>query len=224
MKEPPVTEFWETAFTKMQLAWGLEPTESACLARDYFVRVGAKDVLIPGIGYGRNAKPFLDRGMSVTGIEISETAIALARSRLGLEIPILHGSVTDMPFDRRQYDGIFCYGLVYLLDPRGREKLIRDCYRQLSPGGHMIFTVISKKAPMYGQGSRLGDDWYERLPNLKMFFYDAESVKREFGSYGLLEFSEIDEPSGGGVLLPFINVICRRDAVVLGADADRDLG
>jgi SAM-dependent methyltransferase len=209
-----VTEFWETAFTKMQLAWGLEPTESASLAGDYFARAGVKDVLIPGIGYGRNAKPFLARGMSVTGIEISETAIALARSRLGLEIPIVHGSVTDMPFDHRQYDGIFCYGLVYLLDPRGREKLIRDCYHQLSPGGHMIFTVISKKAPMYGQGPRLGEDWYERLPNLKMYFYDAESVKREFGPYGLLELSEIDEPSGCGVSLPFINVICRRDAVV----------
>jgi SAM-dependent methyltransferase len=213
-----VTEFWEAAFSKMQTAWGLEPTASACLARDYFTRKGAKDVLIPGIGYGRNAKPFLERGMSVTGIEISETAIALSRSRLGLEIPIVHGSVTDMPFDRRQYDGIFCYGLIYLLDARGREKLIRDCHRQLAPGGHMIFTVISKKAPMYGQGPRLGDDWYERLPNLKMYFYDAESVKREFGPYGLLEFSDIDEPSGEGESLPFINVICKRDPVVVGAD------
>jgi SAM-dependent methyltransferase len=213
-----MAEFWESAFTKMQLAWGLEPTESASLARDYFARVGVKDVLIPGIGYGRNAKPFLECGMSVTGIEISETAIALARSRLGLEIPIVHGSVTDMPFDGRQYDGIFCYGLVYLLDPRGREKFIRDCYRQLSPGGHMIFTVISKKAPMYGQGTRLGDDWYERLPNLPMYFYDSESVTREFAPYGLLEFSEIDEPSGGGVSLPFINVICRRDAVAISAN------
>jgi SAM-dependent methyltransferase len=205
-----VTEFWEAAFSEMQLAWGLEPTASAVLASDYFTRAGTKDVLIPGIGYGRNAKPFLERGMSVTGIEISETAIALARSRLGLEIPIVHGSVTDMPFDHRQYDGIFCYGLIYLLDPCGREKLLQDCYRQLAPGGHMIFTVISKKAPMYGQGPRLGEDWYERLPNLTMYFYDAESVKREFGPYGMLEFSEIDEPSGKGAALPFINVICKR--------------
>jgi SAM-dependent methyltransferase len=204
-----VTEFWEIAFSKMQTAWGLEPTVSACLARDYFARLGVQDVLIPGIGYGRNAKPFLDCGMSVAGIEISETAIALARSQLGLEIPIVHGSVTDMPFDGRQYDGIFCYGLIYLLDARGREKLIRDCYRQLTPGGHMIFTVISKKAPMYGQGPRLGEDWYERLPNLPMYFYDADSVRREFGPYGLLELSEIDEPSGGGESLPFINVICK---------------
>jgi hypothetical protein len=74
----------------------------------------------------------------------------------------------------------------------------------------MIFTVISKKAPMYGQGTRLGDDWYERLPDLKMYFYDADSVASEFGRYGLVEQSEIDEPARGGGSLPFINVVCRK--------------
>lgn len=209
-----MTEFWETAFTKMQLAWGLEPTKSALLARDYFARAGVKEVLIPGIGYGRNAKPFLAHGMSVTGIEISETAIGLARSRLGLEIPIFHGSVTDMPFDDRRYDGIFCYALVHLLDAPGRDKFIRDCYRQLTPGGHMIFTAISKESSMYGQGARLGDDWYERMPNLRMYFYDPESVEREFGPYGLVELSRISEPLGGDEALPFFNVICRRERAV----------
>ena len=213
-----MTEFWEAAFTKMQLAWGLEPTASACRARDYFARAGAKDVLIPGIGYGRNAKPFLESGMSVTGIEISETAIALARTELALEIPIVRGSVTDMPFDQRRYDGVFCYGLIYLLGAAGRKKLLRDCYRQLRPGGQMIFTVISKKAPMYGQGPQLGEDWYERHPNLPMYFYGPESVEREFGPYGLVEFSEIDEVVGASESLPFINVVCKRDAVVVGAD------
>jgi SAM-dependent methyltransferase len=205
-----MTEFWETAFTEKQLMWGSEPTASAIFASDCFARMGVKDVLIPGVGYGRNAKVFLDHGMSVTGIEISDKAIALARSQLGLHIPIHHGSVANMPYDSRQYDGIFCYGLIYLLDAEGRAKLIRDCYRQLTPGGQMIFTVISKEAPMYGQGARLDDDWYERLPGLTMFFYDAASISREFGPHGLFKFSEIDEPMPGGGSLPFINVGCEK--------------
>jgi SAM-dependent methyltransferase len=215
-----VTEFWESAFDEKQLMWGREPTASAWAAADTFVRSGAQRVLIPGIGYGRNARPFLERGMSVAGIEISETAIELARSRLGLDVPIVHGSVADMPFDRRRYDGVFCHGLIYLLDARGRQKLIRDCYRQLEPGGIMVFTMISKKAPMYGQGARLGDDWYERLPGLPMYFYDAESVKRDFGPYGLMEVSEFDESAGNGAVLPFIKVACKRDvATVRAAEA-----
>jgi len=205
-----MTEFWERAFAKMQLAWGTGPTVSAGLAADAFARAGARDVLIPGFGYGRNARPFLERGMSVTGIEISETAISLARSALGLEVPIHHGSVADMPFDRRQYDGIFCYGLIYLLDAAGRAKFIDDCFRQLMPGGLMMFTVISKEAPMYGQGPKLGDDWYERAPGLPMFFYGDEAIQREFGAHGLAHSSRVDEPQHEGSTFPFINVVCKK--------------
>jgi len=204
------TEIWEAVFADKQTMWGLEPTLSATFAKDDFVRMGVREVLIPGVGYGRNAKLFLEHGMSVTGIEISATAISLARTQLGLDIPIHHGSVSNMPFDTRKYDGVFCYGLIYLLDAPGRAKLIRDCWEQLAPGGSMIFTVISKDAPMYGQGSRLGDDRYEIHPGMKMYFYDANSVEREFSDYGLAEQSKIDEPLHNGSSFPFINAVCRK--------------
>jgi SAM-dependent methyltransferase len=145
--------------------------------------------------------------MSVTGIEVSATAIALARSALGLEFPIHHGSVEGMPFDDREFDGVFCYGLAYLLDAAARAKFFADCSRQLRPGGSMIFTLISKSAPMYGQGPKLGEDWYERAPGVPMFFYDEASVARELGAYGIADVSAIDEPVAGGSY-PFYNVLC----------------
>ena len=154
-----MAELWETTFAEKQMMLGTEPSRSAVFARDYFTRVGAKEVLIPGIGYGRNAKPFLESGMSVTGIEISETAIGLARTGIGLDIRVHHGSVTDMPFDARRYDGVFSFGLLYLLDSAARAKFLQDCHSQLRSGGAMIFTVVSKRAPIFGQGTKLGDDW-----------------------------------------------------------------
>ncbi|MFO0601378.1 MAG: class I SAM-dependent methyltransferase [Myxococcaceae bacterium] len=205
-----MAEFWEAAFTDKRLMWGLAPAPSAVIACERFVGRGARDVLIPGIGYGRNAKPFLDAGLRVSGIEISQTAIALAREQLGPEVPIVHGSVTSMPFDAHEYDGVFCYGLLHLLDAAARQKVLSACTRQLRPGGELFFTVISKRAPMYGQGRQLGEDLFERLPGLPMFFYDAASVRREFEPHGLVEFSEFDEPSHGGATLPFFNVVCRR--------------
>lgn len=207
-----MTEIWEKQFAERKLMWGLEPTRSAVLAKDCFVQAGVRDVLVPGVGYGRNAKVFLEHGMSVTGIEISESAIALARSQVGLDIQIYHGSVSSMPFDHRHYDGIFCYGLIYLLDAEGRAKLIRDCWNQLAPGGTMISTVISKDAPMYGQGPRLADDWYEIHPGLRTYFYDAQSVEHEFGRYGLVEQSKLDEPLHNGSSFPFIYVVCKKRA------------
>ncbi len=202
-----MTELWESMFAAKRVMWGEEPTRSALLARDYFVARGARDVLIPGVGYGRNAKPFVESGMAVTGIEVSASAIALARSELGLDFPIHHGPVEAMPFDAREYDGVFCFGLAYLLDAAGRAKFFADCFRHLRPGGSMVFTVISKKAPMYGQGPKLGEDWYERAPGVPMFFYDEASVARELGAYGITDVSEIDEPVAGGTY-PFYNVTC----------------
>ncbi len=206
-----MTEFWESSFRDKQMMWGEEPALSAIFAVDHFELHNVRDVLIPGIGYGRNAKPFLDAGMTVTGIEISLTAIDLAGSVIGLDIPIYHGSVSDMPFDDRQYDGIFCYALIHLLGDAEREKLIRDCFAQLKPGGHMIFTVISKEAPAYGSGTQIGTDRFEMFGGVQLFFYDNVSIQDEFGKYGLVEFRKIDDRSNShGQTLPFFNIVCRK--------------
>ncbi len=189
-----MTEFWESSYNEMQTTWGFEPCNSAILSKDIFIENEAKSILIPGIGYGRNAKVFIENGINVTGIEISKTAINLARNKNGLGIKIHNGSVTEMPFSNNLYDGIFCYAMIHLLNVRERKKFIRDCYSQLKPKGCMIFIVVSKKASMFGNGKQLSKDRYEIMKGLNVFFYDFESVKREFGGYELIETVEINEP------------------------------
>lgn len=144
-----MNEFWEKAFQNKQEMWGFEPAKSAIFARDFFLEKGVKNVLIPGIGYGRNASPFLESDMHVTGIEISQTAIELAQKHFGDQIKIYQGSVTEMPYDAIFYDGIFCYGLIYLIDHEERKKFIQNCYHQLTDNGYMIFTAITKGAKTY---------------------------------------------------------------------------
>ena len=189
-----MTDFWESCFSEMQTTWGFEPCDSAIISNTFFLKHKAKELLIPGIGYGRNARIFCDNGFTVTGIEISETAIRLAKQENGLDLKIYKGSVTEMPFDTKLYDGIFCYALLHLLNARERQKFLKDCYAQLKPGGYMIFTVVSKKASMYGSGKQLSRDRFKMMNGLSVFFYDPESISKEFGKYGLMEFLEIDEP------------------------------
>ncbi|MDO0821353.1 class I SAM-dependent methyltransferase [Desulfosporosinus nitroreducens] len=208
-----MTEFWESSFIEKQMMWGFEPSDSTILTKDFFLEKKVKDILIPGIGYGRNAKIFYDNGINVTGIEISKTAIDLARQN-GIDIRIYHGSVTDMPFDDKLYDGIYCYALIHLLNNRERRKFIKDCYSQLKPNGYMIFTAVSKKAPMFRKGKQLSKDRFETMKGVKIFFYDADSVKREFKEYGLIEFSEIDElikNMGDKPPVKFMIVKCKKE-------------
>ncbi|MFN8397485.1 MAG: class I SAM-dependent methyltransferase [Bacteroidia bacterium] len=136
----------------------------------------------------------MDRGCEVTGIEISETAIAIARRQLGEEIKVYHGGVGEMPFDKEVYEGIFCYALIHLLSAEERKKLIRDCYDQLAPGGCMVFVTLSKGDARYGQGVKVAKDSFLTQHGVTLFFYDLESIEAEFGSYGLSEVVEINEP------------------------------
>src|SRR5690606_4294886 len=136
--------------------------------------------------------------------EISKTAIALARKHYGTEMIIHHGSVSDMPFDNNQYDGIFCYALIHLLDNNERAKLIRDCYNQLTENGYMVFTAITKEAPTYGQGKFISKDRFEMFGGVKIFFYDKETIQEEFGKAGLFDVTAVTEND------PFYLIKCRK--------------
>jgi len=77
----------------------------------------------------------------------------------------------------------------------------------------MIFVTISKKAPMYGKGKLLSKERFGMMHGVQLFFYDADSIQREFGKYGLVEFSEIAEPNkqvANGALLPFLVIKCKK--------------
>lgn len=210
-----MAEFWEESFIEKQTMWGFEPSESAIVANELFKEKQLKNILVPGFGYGRNAQLFRENGMDVTGIEISQTAIGLAKQHYGSDLKVYHGSVTDMPFDDVLYDGIFCYALIHLLNQDERRKLVSDCYRQLRPGGYMIFVAVSTGSPNYGAGRQLSKNRFEIFEGVQMYFYDADAVKQEFGDLGLVDLTEIDEPAKnmpGKPPLRFYLVTCQKKA------------
>jgi len=189
-----MTEFWEAKFKEDKTSWGFEPSDSAMLVKDFFLTNHIKNILIPGIGYGRNARVFCDNGISVEGIEISISAIEMANAENGLDINIYHGSVTQMPYSEKCYEGIFCYALLHLLNKNERKSFIQNCFNQLNISGYMFFTIISKTSNMFGKGKLLSTNRYQLMKGLKVFFYDSDSIKNEFENFGLVDFIEIDEP------------------------------
>jgi SAM-dependent methyltransferase len=208
-----MTEFWESSFREKQTMWGFEPADCAISTAGLFRKNGLHKILIPGFGYGRNAKLFSDNGFNVTGIEISETAIDLAKKHYGDTIKVYHGSVSNMPFDDELYDGIFCYALIHLLNKRERVKLIKDCYNQLISNGYMVFVAISKETPAYGKGKKISKDRFKTAHGVNLFFYDSDSILKEFSKYGLIEAKEINEPVkniGDKPSLKFWQITCRK--------------
>jgi SAM-dependent methyltransferase len=186
-------EYWESRFMNEGAMWKFEPSDSAIQALNLFKLNKFHHILIPGCGYGRNLKLFLNNGFHVTGIEISKSAIDLAKEN-GMNCLIHHGSVTSMPFDNELYDGIFCYALIHLLNKNERKIFLNACFNQLSAGGMMIFVVATKETGLYGTGKYLSKDRYKISNGLNVFFYDSESVSSEFSNVGLIEYYDIEEP------------------------------
>ena len=204
-----MTEFWEENFKTKQKMWGESPAPAAAIICEYFKERQVESVLIPGIGYGRNAVPFLGADMKVTGIEISETAIAIAKQEMKIEGDIHHGSVTEMPFDNEKYDGIFCYAVIHLLAEDERKKLIADCYRQLTDAGTMVFVAVSTKAPSYKKGTEISKNRFAQHNGAEIYFYDENAIREEFSDYGLIEIREVTEKTGANEM-KFLMAICTK--------------
>lgn len=208
-----MTDFWESSFKDKQAMWGFEPADSAVATMELFKKQALTKVLIPGFGYGRNAKVFSDNGFKITGIEISETAINIAKKHYNDSMQVHYGSVCNMPFDQELYDGIFCYALIHLLDAKERSKLLKDCYNQLRANGYMVFVSISKQDSAYAKGEEIGTDTFKTAHGVNLFFYDSVSIEKEFGKYGLVEAKEIQEPArnrGNEPSRNFWQIICKK--------------
>jgi len=207
-----MNEFWDEKYKQIGLLWQFEPADSATIARDLFAENKCLKILIPGVGYGRNARLFVESGFDVTGIEISATAIQLAREN-GLDFPVHHGSVTQMPFDDSVYDGIYCYALIHLLNQNDRRQFLKSCYNQLQPGGIMVFAMVSKAYKLYGNGKMISKNRFKVDQGLNVFFYDSTSIEKEFGRFGLTEYYEMDEPVKhleNEEPMKFFCVVCRK--------------
>lgn len=189
-----MTEFWEKSFQENQLMWGENPTDSVYEAIELFQKNGLKKILIPGFGYGRNAQVFTENGFDVSGIEISKTAIDLAKQHYKGNYKLFEGSVNDMPFDTELYDGIYCYALLHLLSEAERAKFIQNCFRQLKMGGVMVFITLSTKDARFGKGEELARNTFLTKHGLNLFFYDAHSIQKDLKDCGLFEMEELNEP------------------------------
>jgi SAM-dependent methyltransferase len=72
--------FWNNRFIDKKIIWGIEPSKTTIDCEKIFKKNNIKDILVIGIGYGRNGKYFAKKGYNVDGIEISDEAICIGKN------------------------------------------------------------------------------------------------------------------------------------------------
>ena len=98
-------------------------------------------VLEPGCGSGRMLAAFAQRGLDVTGIDLSEPMLELARRRLGDRGTLVRADMTD--FDLGQtFDGAVCpINTLLHLSPDQLVLHLQCVDRQLAPGAMYLVQV-----------------------------------------------------------------------------------
>lgn len=93
-------------------------------------------VLDAGCGSGRNMVEFARHG-TVTGVELSEASVSLARERHAGEV--IAGSVLEMPFEPDSFDLAASLDVIEHLEDD--LAALRELRRVVAPGGALLVTV-----------------------------------------------------------------------------------
>ena len=104
-----------------------------------------KRLLEVGCGIGTDLVRFARGGAVATGIDLSETALGLARRNAelaGVTIDFELGDGERLRFDDASFDVVYGHGVLqYTASP---ERMVAECHRVLAPGGTAIFMVYNR--------------------------------------------------------------------------------
>jgi SAM-dependent methyltransferase len=102
-------------------------------------------VLEVGCGAGTDLARFARGGAIVSGVDLSSSAIALAKQNFeqqGLKADLREADGERLPFADDTFDLVYAHGVVqYTAHP---QKLVDECQRVLKPGGEAVFQVYNR--------------------------------------------------------------------------------
>lgn len=118
---------------------------------DSRVGLDGKTVLDVGCGGGILSEGMAARGAKVTGIDLADKALTVARLHLlesGREVEYRKLSAEDLALEQpRHYDIVTCLEVLeHVPDP---ASTVRACAQMLRPGGHAFFATINRNAKSF---------------------------------------------------------------------------
>lgn len=130
-------------------------SDSEAIVFDRYLKAG-QSLLDVGCGGGREAFGFAQRGLCVTGVdltpEITEHAREAARSFSGKSVPSFSvGSITQLGFPAASFDAVYISSDIFASIPgtANRISALTRCRKLLRPGGVVIFAVtVSAPVPL----------------------------------------------------------------------------
>jgi len=125
-------------------------------------------------GQGRHLVPLAQRGYKMTGLDLSEYLLGIARRRaekLGVAVAFHHGDMREIPWAGR-FDAVInmftAFG--YFDDEAENQKVLHAVHRALKPGGKLLMEMMPRDRLAKIFQAR---DW-EQLDDGTMVWYERE--------------------------------------------------
>ena len=206
-------EHWETTFSQKPDMFGLDRSEPAVKAAEQFEREGKRKILELGSGQGRDTLFFARKGFQVSAADYSQAAVEtivskaqsaglsdlVAAVRQDVREPL---QFPDETFDACYSHMLFCMALTTI----ELERLSREVWRVLRPGGLNVYTVRHTGDAHYGTGVHRGEDMWE-AGGFIVHFFSREKVIHLAKGFEIVSFDEFEE---GGLPRKLLRVTLRK--------------
>jgi SAM-dependent methyltransferase len=216
-KKQAVHDFWNAASCgeSLYLKGAQEAAYAAQEARRYelepyiltfadFAGARDRDVLEIGVGLGADHQRFAAAGARLTGVDLTDRAVAHTRQRLaalGLRSRLQSADAENLPFDDASFDVVYSWGVLH--HSPDTPKAIDEVWRVLRPGGtarimiyhsHSIvgYMLWLRYALLAGRpGRSLADIYAHHLESPGTKAYTVDQARGLFGRFRQVEIETV---------------------------------
>lgn len=153
------------------------------------VELSGLSILDLGSGTGRNANYLASQGNQVVGLEISHTAIKLARQRadeMGVSVNYQLSNIGDKyPFEDEIFDIVLDVTSSNSLTEKERKVYIEEVYRTLKPGRYFFVRALAL------EGDKNAKALLKKSPGKELGTYIIPEIKLTERVFSRMEFEKL---------------------------------